>query len=63
MGLLEHEVSPPAAAYGAAPFGVAEMDAHPDSARLWATVLAMRAYYENVVTEYEGRLERAGDAS
>lgn len=62
MELLEQEVSPPAAAYGAAPFSVTEMDAHPDSARLWATVLAMRAYYENVVSEYEDRLERAGDA-
>lgn len=62
MELLEHEVSPPVAAYGAAPLSVAEMDAHPDSARLWATVLAMRAYYETVVSEHEDRLERAGDA-
>lgn len=61
MGLLDDTITPPASAYRAEPFSVAEIDAHPDSARLWATILAMRADYDAIVDDYEDRLRRAGD--
>lgn len=60
MGLLDDSASIPAVAYGAAPFSVAELDAHPDRARLWATVAAMRAEHQAVCEDYETRLERLG---
>ncbi len=63
MGLLDEAISPPASAYGAEPYTVAEIDAHPDCARLWATIRALRAEHEAVADDYEARLERAGDVS
>lgn len=63
MSLLDATISPPASAYGAEPLTVAEIDAHPDAARIWATIRALRAEHEAVCDDYETRLERAGDAS
>lgn len=54
MGLLDDAISPPAAAYGAEPFTVAELDAHPDRDRIWATLRALRA-------EHEAAVEQAGE--
>ena len=34
--------TPPASAYGVQPLSVAEVDAHPDSTRIWATIMALR---------------------
>jgi len=34
--------SPPASAYIAEPLSVSEIDAHPDAARIWATVMEAR---------------------
>ena len=45
MNLLSHRTRLPAKAYGAEPLSVAELDAHPDSARLWATIRVMREEY------------------
>jgi hypothetical protein len=42
MTLLSPRPAPPPEAYRAKPLSVAEIDAHPDGARIWATVLAMR---------------------
>lgn len=49
MGLLDDAISPPASAYGAEPFTAAELDAHPDRDRIWATIRAMRADAEAAV--------------
>lgn len=46
--LLDDRVSPPAVAYGAEPYSVAEIDAHPDAARIWATIRAVRAEAEEL---------------
>lgn len=46
MGLLDTTTSIPAIAYGAEPFSIAELDAHPDRARLWATIRALRTAHE-----------------
>ena len=45
MNLLSHRTRLPAKAYGAEPLSVAELDAHPDSARLWATIRVIREEY------------------
>lgn len=42
MVLLSHRTRIPAKAYGAEPLSVAEIDAHPDSARIWATIRSLR---------------------
>jgi hypothetical protein len=55
MGLLDETLSVPASAYGAEPLAVAEIDAHPDAARIWATIRAMRE-------EHDGLCELAYDA-
>ena len=47
--LLDDSISPPADAYGAEPLVAADIDAHPDRARLWATIIAMRAEHAQVV--------------
>lgn len=49
-GLLGHE--PSVGAYRAAPYTIAEIDAHPDADRIWSTILALRDEAE----------ERANDA-
>lgn len=51
MGILTDPFTPPPGAYAAEPFTVREIDAHPDAARLWATVQAMRAEHEDVADE------------
>ena len=53
MGLLDDAISPPASAYGAEPFTVTELDAHPDRDRIWATLRALRAEHEAVVEALE----------
>lgn len=63
MSLLDEATSIPAVAYGAQPYSVAEIDAHPDRARIWATIRAMRADHEAVCDEYEARLDCAGNVS
>lgn len=63
MGLLDDKPSISADAYGAEPFSTAEIDAHPDRARLWATIRVLRTEHEAECDEYEARLERAGDVS
>lgn len=40
--LLSHRVRLPAAAYVAEPLSIGEIDAHPDSARIWATIRQTR---------------------
>ncbi len=55
--------APPVSAYSAEPFTIAEMDAHPDAARIWATIEAMKAGMER---EIEARVEEElseGDAA
>ena len=49
MDLLDNTISPPASAYKAEPFTVAELDAHPDRDRIWATLRALRAEHEAAV--------------
>lgn len=49
MSLLTSPATPPAIAYGAEPFTVAEIDSHPDAARLWATVKEMREEAESLL--------------
>lgn len=39
--------SPPASAYGAKPLSPEDIDAHPDRDRLWATIMEMRAEYDD----------------
>lgn len=59
MSLLSYRIRPPACAYGAEPFSVDEIDAHPDCARIWATILALRAEFSgrNTPSRYEPGLE------
>lgn len=49
--LLDDTPSAPVEALAAEPLSVAEIDAHPDSARIWATILAMRNDHERLVEE------------
>lgn len=44
--LLSRQIHPTPAGYTAEPFTPVEIDQHPDSARIWATVLAMRQEVE-----------------
>ena len=50
-GLLDVANSPPASAYGAEPLAVAEIDAHPDRDRIWATVMAMRGDADRIYSK------------
>ena len=49
--LLDDTPSAPVEALAAEPLSVAEIDAHPDSARIWATILALRAEHERLVED------------
>ena len=49
MILLDNTISPPSSAYRAEPFTVAELDAHPDRDRIWATLRALRAEHKAAV--------------
>jgi hypothetical protein len=52
----------PTSAVRAEPMTTAEIDAHPDSARIWATVQAIRDIMEQEVeAEVEARLEEEGE--
>ena len=42
--LLDDSISISADAYGAEPLTAAEIDAHPDRARIWATINMLRVY-------------------
>ena len=44
---------PPVGAYGAEPLTLAEIDAHPDGNRIWATILQMREAHQDVFDEFE----------
>ena len=64
MSLLDDTISPPVSAYSAEPLSVEEIDAHPDAARIWATIRALRGEYEDRITEAHERGLREGyDAS
>lgn len=63
MSLLDGTISPPVSAYSAEPLSVEEIDTHPDAARIWATIRALRAEHEAVCDDYTERLARAGDVS
>lgn len=60
MSLLTDPNSPPPAALRSEPMTLAEIDAHPDSARIWATIIAMRAEVESLTDEAEERGHRRG---
>ena len=51
MSLLDDTISPPVSAYSAEPLSVEEIDAHPDAARIWATIRALRAEHEAAVEQ------------
>lgn len=56
MRLLTDPSTPPPEAYRAEPFTVSEIDAHPDAARLWATVQAMRAEHEEIADDLQEQI-------
>lgn len=56
MTYLDDQVTPPASAYAAEPLAISEIDAHPDGARIWATILAIRAEHEVVTDDLHERL-------
>lgn len=61
--LLSRRVTIPACAYGAEPFSIHEIDAHPDKARIWATIRDLRDQVD-VLTQEEydrGYTEAAKD--
>ena len=47
--MLANTNSPPPPALRANPYTVDEIDAHPDRARIWATIIAMRFAHQEVV--------------
>lgn len=49
--------SPVVEAYKAEPMGVSEVDAHPDAARIWATIMEVRASYDGASAEEVEALE------
>lgn len=46
MGLLDDRQWPSPAAWSAEPLTAEEIDVHPDSARIWATILSLRTEIE-----------------
>lgn len=50
--------SPCIEAYRVEPLSIAEIDAHPDSARIWATIRAMQGVVEDI--REEAQEERVG---
>lgn len=63
MGLLSRSVGPVPSAFRSNPLTVAEIDTHPDSARLWATIHALREEHENVVDEAYEQGKRDAEAA
>lgn len=57
-GLLDHE--PSVGAYRAAPYTIAEIDAHPDADRIWSTILSLRAEMEDRETDAYWKGHRNG---
>lgn len=52
----------PVCAMQVEPLSTAEIDAHPDSARIWATIQAIRDVMEaEVEAEVEARLDEEGE--
>lgn len=49
--------TPPVSAYRAEPFTIAELDAHPDAGRIWATLQAMKAAVVLAETDGMGRVD------
>ncbi len=60
MSLLDARVTPPPEALSARPYDVLEIDAHPDRARLWATIIALRAEAEALAAREHDEGYRAG---
>lgn len=58
MSLIDFP-SPHFSAYGARPFTVEELDAHPDKARIWATIVQMRDDFDS--REYNAYLDGKAD--
>lgn len=56
---LDPALSPHVSAYGAQPLTVAELDAHADGARIWATIVEARAEHEAEMPEVKDDGEHA----
>lgn len=56
IDLRSRTPSPPACAFGAEPLSADEIDAHPDSARIWATIMSLREDFWSAV-EDEARIQ------
>ena len=52
-------LSPPVGALRQQPMAVAEIDAHPDRDRIWATIMAVRADADDLVAAAEWRADNA----
>lgn len=63
MSLLARSTGPVPSAFRVDPLTVEEIDAHPDSARLWATIHALREEHENVVDEAYEQGKRDAEAA
>lgn len=50
--------SPAVEAYRVEPMSVSEVDAHPDAARIWATIMEVRASYDGASAEEVEALEK-----
>jgi chromosome segregation ATPase len=53
VDLLMDGNQPPVGARGAEPLTLAEIDAHPDGNRIWATILGMRESHQGVLDKIE----------
>lgn len=53
IDLLTGENRPPVGAYVAEPFSLSEIDTHPESDRIWATIMRMRETHQNAFDEWE----------
>ncbi|QAX31286.1 hypothetical protein [Leisingera sp. NJS204] len=57
VDLLTGGTNPPPAALSAEPYSIAELDAHQDADRIWATVLGMRRSHEAELSNVEDTAE------
>ena len=63
IDLLLDENRPPVGAHRAEPLTLAEIDAHPDGDRIWATILGLREQHERVADDLETQLRFARAAA
>lgn len=57
------DASPSVKSLCACPYSIAELDAHPDSARIWATIEALKAEaHEEATAEQDALLKAANEA-